>query len=261
MARSSAPRAWDPAVYLAFAAERVRPAMDLMSRIKQASPERIVDLGCGAGNVTRLLAERWPSARITGVDQSPAMLAEARAADNSIRWVAGDIAAWAPPKPLDLIFSNAALHWLDAHETLFPRLLRYLKRDGELAVQMPRNHHAPSHLAIAEIAERGPWKDSLARLLAGPPVHDPDVYIDRLLPLTTSIDVWETTYWHVLDGDNPVVEWMKGTALKPFIEALPEDHRKAFLAAYANRMTEAYPASAEGRTLFPFRRLFIVARR
>ncbi len=265
MAQSSSPTSWDPRAYLAFSEARGRPAADLIARIKQTAPARIFDLGCGAGNITRLLASRWPRARVTGVDSSAAMLARARANDDAIRdairWVQEDIAAWAPRETVDLIVSNAALHWLDAHDALFPRLIRCLNAGGELAVQMPRNFHAPSHRAIAETATNQRWKDRLLPLLREPPVHAPDFYIAKLSALTSVLDVWETTYWHELEGDNPVVEWTKGTALRPFLELLPDDDRQAFLSEYAERIAEAYPPRPDGGTLFPFRRLFIVAKR
>lgn len=260
-ARSSSPSTWDPAAYLAFSESRGRPATDLIARITHTDPTRIVDLGCGAGNVTRMLADRWPRARVTGVDSSAAMLARARADHDSIRWVQQDIAAWSPREKVDLIFSNAALHWLSAHEALFPRLVSRLGVGGELAVQMPRNFHAPSHRIIVEIAANERWNERLSHLLRHPPVHDPDFYIDKLCALTSSLDVWETTYWHVLEGDNPIVEWTTGTALRPFLEVLPSHDRQAFLAAYGERIAEAYPRSPGGRTLFQFRRLFIVAKR
>jgi len=261
MTQSSSPASWDPGSYLAFSDARARPAADLIARIAHAAPARIVDLGCGAGNITRLLAHRWPDARITAIDSSATMLARARADIGSIRWVQQDIGAWTAGNPMDLIFSNAALHWLDAHDVLFPRLLSQLGAGGELAVQMPRNFHAPSHRVIVEVAASERWSERLSPLLRHPPVHDPDFYIDKLSPLTSSLDVWETTYWHVLEGNNSVVEWTTGTALRPFLEALPRSDRQAFLEAYAERIAEAYPRSANGRTLFPFRRLFIVAKR
>lgn len=257
----SRPASWHPPTYLAFADARGRPAEDLLARITQNAPARIVDLGCGAGNITRLLAHRWPHAQIAGIDSSSAMLAEARTVTPDIRWLQEDIAAWAPRESVDLIFSNAALHWVDAHDALFPRLVSALNRGGELAVQMPANFHAPSHTAMAETAANRRWKDRLLPLLRRSPVHAPDAYITNLSPLTSFLDVWETTYWHVLEGDNPVVQWMKGAALRPFLDVLPDDDRRAFLDEYAERIAAAYPSSADGRTVFPFHRLFIVARR
>lgn len=261
MPRSASPTSWDPRAYLAFSEARGRPAADLIARITQTAPARIFDLGCGAGNITRLLADRWPRALVTGVDSSATMLARARANGPDIHWAQQDIAAWTPDETADLIFSNAALHWLDGHETLFARLISYLTPGGELAVQMPRNAHAPSHRAIAETATNERWKDRLVPLLRDAPVHAPKVYIDTLSAPTSSLDVWETTYWHVLEGDNPVVEWTKGTVLRPFLEVLADTDRQAFLDAYGERIAEAYPLLSDGKTLFPFRRLFIVAKR
>ena len=261
MTRSSSPAAWDPEAYLKFSEARTRPAADLISRITQRTPARIVDLGCGAGNTTQLLADRWPRSRITGVDSSPEMLSQAQTNNGSIQWVRQDIAAWLPEQPVDLIVSNAALHWLDSHDTLFPRLMGCLNDGGELAVQMPRNFHAPSHQIITEIATNEPWKERLVGLVRPSPVSDPRFYVDTLSAWSSSLDLWETTYWHVLEGENPVAEWTKGTALRPFMDALEEDERRDFLSAYAKRIAKAYPPSADGRTMFPFRRLFMIARK
>ena len=261
MQQSSSPTSWDPRTYLAFSEARGRPAADLIGRVTQTAPAQIFDLGCGAGNITRLLMDRWPDARVTGIDSSSTMLAQTRANGKDIRWIQQDIGAWTPDETADLVFSNAALHWLDDHEALFARLVGYLSPGGELAVQMPRNAHAPSHRAIAEIAGDPRWKDRLLALLREAPVHAPGVYIDILTALTSSLDVWETTYWHELDGNNPVVEWTKGTALRPILAVLAENDRQAFLNAYAERIAEAYPPRPNGKTLFPFRRLFIIAKR
>lgn len=252
---------WDPSKYLEFAGHRLRPALDLLARVALAAPASVYDLGCGAGNVTRLLAERWPAATVTGVDGSAAMLAVAAKAASGITWVGTDLHEWAAPRPADLIFSNAALHWLDDHATLFPRLLRELRPGGVLAVQMPRNHPAPSHTEMVEAALGGPWRDRLAPVLRQRPVADPADYYGILGPHAGRLDIWETEYLHVLKGDNPVVEWTRGSALKPLLDALEEPERDAFVAAYAARIARAYPRRPDGRTLFPFRRLFIVATR
>lgn len=250
---------WDPGQYLEFADHRLRPALDLLARIPLAAPAVVYDLGCGTGNVTRLLAERWPGAAVTGVDGSAAMLARARPAASAIVWVEADLRAWRPPRPADLVFSNAALQWLDDHTTLFPRLVGRLAPGGVLAVQMPRNHGAPSHTEMIAAAEAGPWRARLAPLLRRRPVADPAAYHDLLAPHVSRLDVWETEYLHVLEGDNPVVEWTRGSALKPLLDALEEPERSRFLTEYAGRMVRAYPRRADGRTLFPFRRLFLVA--
>jgi trans-aconitate 2-methyltransferase len=250
---------WDPGKYLEFADQRLRPALDLLARIPLAAPAVVYDLGCGAGNVTRRLAERWPGAAVTGVDSSGAMLARARAADPGIAWVEADLGTWRAPRAADLVFSNAALHWLDEHAALFPRLIGELAPGGVLAAQMPRNHGAPSHTEMAAAAEAGPWRSRLAPLLRARPVASPDVYYDLLAPHVARLDVWETEYLHVLEGENPVVEWTRGSALKPLLDALEEPERSAFLADYAARIARAYPRRPDGRTLLRFRRLFIVA--
>jgi trans-aconitate 2-methyltransferase len=252
---------WDPAKYLEFAGPRLQPAVDLLARVALSAPTSVYDLGCGAGNVTRLLAVRWPAAHVTGVDGSPAMLAAAAAAAPGVRFIQGDLRTWTPPEPASLIFSNAALHWIDDHATLFPRLLRQLGPGGWLAVQMPRNHGAPSHTEMVAAAESGPWRSRLALLLRGAPVASPDTYYDVLAPHAGRVEVWETEYLHVLTGENPVVEWTRGSALRPLLDALEEPERRAFLAEYAARVARAYPARPDGRTLFPFRRLFLIALR
>lgn len=252
---------WDPQQYLRFADERLRPAMELMARIPLEDPAVVCDLGCGTGNVTRLLSQRWPHALVTGIDSSPAMLAEAqgRESGESMVWRQADIQDWRPDNPPDLIFSNAALHWLDDHGGLFSRLTKSLVQGGVLAVQMPRNFEAPSHTAIAWTVRSGPWKDRLTPLLRPNPVADPPFYYDLLAPLVRKLDIWETVYLQVFSGDDPVVEWVRGTALRPFLAALDEDMREDFLAAYGERVRANYPRRIDGTTLYPMRRQFLVA--
>lgn len=237
----------------------MRPALDLMARVPASAPERIVDLGCGAGNVTRFIGEYWPRARIIGVDSSPEMLAKAFAEGLDVTWLEADLRDWQPEEAPDLIFSNAVLHWCDDHDTLLPRLLEFLAPRGVLAMQMPRNHHAPSHTCMVEAARSGPWAEKLRPFLREQPVAPPDYYYDLLTPLTWRLDIWETEYCHVLDGDNPVVEWTRGSALKPLLDALDVEEQTAFEADYAKRIAAAYPPSGNGKTLFPFRRLFVIA--
>src|SRR5688572_20838815 len=256
---------WDPDQYLKFSDHRLRPALDLMAQIALAAPHSIYDLGCGPGTVTRLLAERWPEAAVTGVDSSADMLAKARKEAPKVAFEQADIARWSPPAPADLLFTNATLHWLDDHAALLPRLAAQLAPGGVLAIQMPDNRQSPSHLLMDEAAAAGPWRTKLARLR---PVYgsmqSPDAYYRILAPVTRQLDIWETTYLHVLPesagGDNPVVEWTKGTALRPYLDALADPERGAFLAAYAARIAAAYPKQPDGRTLLPFKRIFIVAR-
>ncbi len=259
---------WNTTQYLKFAGPRLQPALDLLARLPEtlAAPV-VVDLGCGTGSATRRLAARWPQAEVTGVDGSAAMLAQAQADAEAapgarLRWLQadiGDLAAWAPPVPVGLIFSNAALHWLPDHAALFPALVSRLAPGGVLAVQMPRNFDAPSHRLIHDTARDGPWRARLAHLLTPPPVAEPAVWIDRLAPVVSALEVWETEYQQLLTGPDPVKEYTKGTWLMRFLQALPPDEAAAFEAAYAARVREAYPPRADGRTLFPFRRLFILA--
>ena len=252
---------WDPAQYLKFAAPRFRPAMDLLARVAIEAPKTVYDLGCGAGNVTRLLAQRWPDARVVGVDDSAEMLAQAAKEAPGIVWQCQSVASWTPDRAADLIYSNAALHWLPDHQALFRRLMGCLTPGGVLAVQMPRNFSEPSHALIRETVAGGPWRDRLAPLVQPSPVAAPEYYYDLLAPLAAELDMWETQYQHVLEGEDPVKEWTKGTWLKQFLDALDEGDRPAFEADYAVRLRKAYPRRADGKTVFPFRRLFIVARR
>jgi trans-aconitate 2-methyltransferase len=252
---------WDPTIYSTFAAPRLRPAVDLLARIGADAPGRVADLGCGTGNVTRLLAERWPNAEVTGIDSSPEMLATARQAAGRVRWVEADIATWAPTQPVDVLYSNAALHWLGDHGALFRRLMDMVVEGGWLAVQMPHNHHAASHTAMADAAAAGPWAEALAPVLRDQPVADAAFYYDALSPFVDQLDIWETEYLHVLAGDNPVVTWTTGTALRPLLDRLDEPWRAQFLADYSQRIRAAYPPRADGHTLLPFRRMFIVARK
>ena len=249
---------WNPEQYLKFAGPRLRPALDLLARVDLENPRIIFDLGCGAGNVTRLLAERWPAARLVGVDSSPEMLEKAKGALPSAQWVVADLADWQPPEPADLIFSNAALHWLGDHETLFRRLVSYLAPGGVLAVQMPHNFHAPSHVCMDEAAAAGPWGETLRPHLRPSPVGDPAFYWDLLA--SHQPDIWETEYLHALEGEDAVVQWTMGTSLKPLLDALAEPWRGQFLEDYRRRIAGAYARRSDGVTLFAFRRLFVVSR-
>ncbi len=252
--------AWDPDLYLAFDDHRFRPVVDLVSRVKIEAPDRIVDLGCGTGRAARLMRGLWPGARIAGIDGSPAMLARARADDSDIEWVEADLNSWQPETPVDLVFSNAALHWLDDHAALFPRLLSMLAPGGQMAVQMPRNYHAPGLSLVNETALDGPWRQRLQAVVRSVPVQEPGFYYSVLAPLVASLDMWETEYVQVLEGDNPVAEWTKGSWMAPLLEVLDEPERGAFEAEYRRRVAAAYPKQQDGRTLFSFRRLFFVAR-
>ncbi|MFA7281631.1 MAG: methyltransferase domain-containing protein [Sterolibacterium sp.] len=253
--------AWNPSQYLKFAESRLRPAADLLARVTLAAPRNIYDLGCGTGNATRMIKARWPEAAVTGVDNSAEMLAQAAQDSGEISWQQLNLADWDPEHPADLIFSNAALHWLPNHAQLFPTLMAKLAAGGMLAVQMPRNFNSPSHTLIVETVQNGPWHARLAHLLGPPPVGEPQHYYALLEPHASRIEIWETEYLEVLEGANPVKEWLKGTWLKPFLDQLDPTERPAFEANYAHRVSQAYPKRPDGKTLFPFKRLFLVVQK
>jgi trans-aconitate 2-methyltransferase len=252
--------AWDPEIYLTFAAERTRPAAELLARVPLKAPRRAIDLGCGPGNSTALLAARWPQAEIEGLESSPEMLAKAKASGVRAKWTAGEVETWKPEALYDVVFSNATLHWIADHHALLPRLMGFVADGGALAFQVPRNFHFPSHVLMREVAESGPWAQKLAgaRRIN---VEEPETVFDILAPLSKSLDIWETSYLHVLEGEDPVFDWVSGTGLRPFLAPLDSGEREAFLADYRARLREAYPRRADGKTLFPFKRLFAVAMR
>ena len=260
--------AWNPSQYLQYEDARLRPAIDLALRVPLASPRDLVDLGCGAGNVAAWLAERWPGASIEGVDGDEAMLARARertAGDPRFRWTRADLGQWRPSGMPDLVYSNAALHWIDDHRSVFPRLMQSVAPGGALAVQMPDNFGAPSHAELFATARSERWRAKLAPLVRDAPVASPADYHDWLAPHANSIDAWRTEYLQRLaprdDGEHPVVAWMRGSALIPFVAALPADAARAFVTEVAERIERAYPRRGDGSVLFPFRRLFVVATR
>ncbi len=259
MAKGDRQMTWNPEQYLKFAAARQRPALDLLARLA-GEPARIVDLGCGAGNITRLLAGRWPHAQITGVDSDPAMLAKAAASVSAIRWQRAEIAGWRAEQPPDLIFSNAALHWLSDHQRLLPELIGQLAAAGVLAVQMPSNFSAPSHLILLALAAEPRWRELLGGVCMGSVLSAVE-YQQLLMPHCRHLELWETTYWQVLSGDDAVIEWMKGTTLVPYLARLAPATAGDFLAAYRERLRTAYRPAADGQTPFPFKRIFFVAQR
>jgi trans-aconitate 2-methyltransferase len=230
-----------------------------LQRIDKEAPGTVYDLGAGAGNVTRLIAARWPDARIVGVDSSAEMLAKAAAENPGIEWQQADLAAWRPDRPADVIYSNAALHWIEAHAPLFLALFDSLAAGGIFAVQIPRNFGAPSHTSMGEAARQGPWRTRLEPLLRPAPVAEPAFYFDLLSPHAATLDIWETEYLQVLDGEHAVKEYTKSTWLSPLLAALDEPERSQFEAAYTRMVDLAYPRRPDGKTLFPFRRMFIIA--
>jgi len=251
--------AWDPQQYLAFAAPRLQPAIDLLARIPLDDPTTVVDLGCGPGNVTPLLRSRWPDAQIVGLDNSDEMLARAREAVPDATFEKVDVAHWQPPHKFDVVFSNAALQWIKGHDTLFPAVASQVAPGGILAIQIPRNFEAPSHSLMLEVIREGPWQDLLMPVWVGVPTQAPAFYYNLLDPLARDLHIWETEYLQVLEGENPVAEYTKGTWLSRFLNVLDEPWRNEFEARYRARVADAYPPEANGKTLFPFRRLFMLA--
>jgi trans-aconitate 2-methyltransferase len=256
---------WDADQYLKFASERTRPARDLAAAVAIDAPSRAIDLGCGPGNSTEILAERWQAAALSGIDSSAAMIAAAQRDYPHWRWSVGDIAAWAnePGEAYDLIFSNAALQWVPDHATLYPNLFARVAPSGALAVQVPANRGAPAHQAMRDLAASARWTSFFPKgVVREWFVHDAGFYYDRLVAAAARVDIWQTEYLHVMDGPAAIVEWYRGTGLRPFLDALPtEQDRAAFAADYLERIAAAYPVQADGRVLFPFSRLFVVAYR
>jgi len=251
---------WDVEQYERYKAYRDRPALDLMVQIPgDLDPDEVWDLGCGTGEHAALLARRHPEARVHGLDSSPAMLKAARERSAAVEWVEADIDAFAPKTPPDLIFTNAALQWIPDHATLFPRLVSALAPGGVFACQMPLSQRERWHEILRDVAAEGPWAAKLADA-RGLNVATAEDYWRWVSPLA-EVDIWETRYLHVLIGDDPVVEWMKGTGLRPYLDRLEGAERAAFLAAYTDRIRAAFPKEADGSTLFNFPRLFMVARK
>lgn len=256
---------WNPSQYLKFADHRLRPALELLGRVPLFDPKVIYDLGCGPGEITRILADQWPGAEVYGLDNSKEMLDRAAAQAGPIQWIEADVENWSPPQPVDLIYSNATLHWIPGHHELFPRLISFLKPGGCLAVQMPLSWGMASHRLMRETLTDGDPGGStlgsadLRTAVARKWVEDAEVYYDLLVDRAASLDIWEVEYLQVLEGDDPVLEWVKGTGLRPILNGLDDAEREIFLAAYKERLRQAYPMRANGRTIYPFRRLFIVA--
>ena len=253
---------WDPEVYERYKAYRDRPALDLMLQIpRDIAPREIWDLGCGTGEHAMILARRHPEARVHALDSSPEMLARGRVKDAGIDWVLGDIAAFAPDAAPDLIFTNAALQWLPDHRALFSRLVRSLAPGGVLACQIPAVFDEGWRRSLGQVAREGPWADRLAALDGVQPGHDARAYHDWLSPLCADLDIWTTTYLHALEGEDPIVDWTLGTSLRPYLERLSDDaERDAFLAAWRVALARDYPRREDGVTLFPFSRMFLIAR-
>ncbi len=250
---------WDPERYLTYADERGRPFLDLISRIGALDPRRVVDLGCGPGNLTRILHERWPGADVVGLDSSPEMIGRASESDiTGARFEVADLRMWKPTAPVDVLVSNATLQWVPGHLGLLPELVGQVAPGGWFAFQVPGNFGEPSHVLLHGLGvdrRFAPYLEGIAR----PAGHDPETYLEALLGLGCEVDAWESTYLHLLHGEDPVFTWISGTGARPTLQALPDEVREQFLREYQKLLRDAYPAGPYG-TVLPFRRVFVVAR-
>ena len=257
---------WDPATYLRFGSERARPFVDLLTQVHADDPRFVVDLGCGPGNLTALLAARWPAAHVLGVDNSPQMIEAAMAqagpgdgAAARLAFALADIRDWQPGRPVDVFVSNAVLQWVPGHLTLLTSWTGWLAPGGWLAFQVPGNFDQPSHTILRDLASSPRWQPRLRDVPLNRQATDPRAYLDLLASAGCEVDAWETTYLHVLAGEDAVLEWYRGSGLRPVLAALPEAEAAEFTDEYAARIREAYPAAPYG-TVLPFRRVFVVAR-
>ena len=251
---------WSAAQYLKFEDERTRPSRDLLAQIPLLDPRKIVDIGCGPGNSTELLVRRWPGAAVIGIDTSADMLRQARERLPQQTFIEANIAHWAAPEGTDLLFANAIFQWVPNHLKHLRRLLDNLPSGGVLAVQIPDSLGEPAHILMREVAQQGPWNRQLSeKARVRDEIPAPGGYYDALSPLCTRLEIWHTIYNHVLDDAASVVEWVKGTGLRPFLELLEAPERKQYLAEYTARVAATYLPQADGKVLFRFPRIFIVA--
>ncbi len=256
--RKGAMASWDPATYLRFADERSRPFFDLLARVAAPDPQMVVDLGCGPGNLTTRLADRWPGAYVVGIDSSAEMIEKATEHRvDRVQFLLADLREWRPTSPVDIILSNATLQWVPGHRDLLPRWIDNLAHDGWLAFQVPGNFAEPSHRLLRELAADERFAE-FAAAIEWPEVAEPVEYLGDLARLGCQVEVWETTYLHVLAGSDPVFEWISGTGARPILEALPDPQREEFVSEYTSALRDAYPRHPYG-TVLPYRRIFVVA--
>jgi trans-aconitate 2-methyltransferase len=253
---------WDAQLYLRFANERTQPSLDLVARIKVENPQHIIDIGCGPGNSTAVLRQRWPDAEVVGLDNSPEMIAAAAVSYPDQAWVLADAASWVADRHFDLVFSNAALQWLPDHERLFPHLFEQVGDGGALAVQMPAHYHGSFHQVMLEVANDPAWSHLMDPARNALTKQPPAFYYDVLQPVASHIDLWETEYNHIMESPQAIIDWFRGTGMRPFLEVLPtKAEQQRFEQLVLKGCTERYLRQKDGKVLFPFRRLFLVAYR
>ena len=251
---------WSAQQYLKFEDERTRPPRDLLAQVPLTEARKIIDIGCGPGNSTELLVKRWPNATVVGIDTSTAMLRQARERLPKVTFIEANVAHWVPPDGTDLLFANAIFQWVPGHLKQLQRLLGRLPEGGVLAAQIPDSLEEPAHLLMREVAREGPWSKQLSeKARLRDEVPEPGGYYDALSPLCRHLDIWHTIYNHPLPDATGIVEWVKGTGLRPIMEMLEASERKQYLAEYTARVAAAYHPQADGKVLFRFPRVFIVA--
>lgn len=251
---------WNPSSYLKFRNERTQPSIDLVSRIEMVNPSSIIDIGCGPGNSTQVLFERWPNADVIGLDNSQEMIIKAKSDYPYRKWVLADAAHYDPRETFDIVFSNATLQWIQNHEKLIPRLYSFLKDRGALAVQVPANNESPLHKSLLAMSKDARWSKFTGdcdRLLN---YQSASHYYDILVSLSSKIGLWETTYYHILSNHQALIEWYRSTGMRPFLERLPDDHcRRQFENEVLNGCRESYKVQKDGKILYPFKRIFFIA--
>jgi trans-aconitate 2-methyltransferase len=251
---------WEPDLYLKFATERTQPTIDLVSRINLAEPERIIDVGCGPGNSTRVLRNRWPHAEIIGLDKSPEMIRAARTAFPGENWILADATTWKDVKPFDIVFSNAVFQWIPDHSHLINHWMSQVSRNGIMAFQVPAHYDSPVHQVILEVSRDPKWNKKMEAARNALTKEKPGFYYDLLRTIPSRIDIWETIYYHIVEGPNSIVEWFRGTGLRPYLDVLTKvEERHEFETMIKHGYTQKYPPQKDGKVLFPFKRLFVIA--
>jgi trans-aconitate 2-methyltransferase len=251
---------WDPDSYLKYKEERTQPSYDLVARIEIANPANIIDIGCGPGNSTRALRERWPNARILGLDSSQDMIEKARNAFSQEDWILADATEWKTDEKYDIVFSNAALQWIPNHDILIPKLFDLVNNQGALAVQVPANNHSPLHKAVLRVSKREEWRESTNGCDSMLTYRNAGFYYDQLSAISVRINIWQTTYYHIMVSHQDLIDWYASTGMRPYLERFKkESERYSFREQVLEECTPHYPKQEDGKILFPFNRIFFVA--